>query len=51
MSSESVTKQVLTHPVHFLAFGFGSGLSPKAPRYLWFSDHCASDFFVQLFEY
>ena len=31
MSSESVTKQVLTHPVHFLAFGFGSGLSPKAP--------------------
>ena len=22
---------VLTHPVHFLAFGFGSGLAPKAP--------------------
>lgn len=31
MSSESVTKQVFSHPVHFLAFGFGSGLSPKAP--------------------
>ncbi len=24
-------KQILTHPIHFLAFGFGSGLSPKAP--------------------
>lgn len=23
--------QLLRHPVHFLAFGFGSGLSPKAP--------------------
>ena len=26
-----LSKTVLTHPVHFLAFGFGSGLSPKAP--------------------
>ena len=24
-------KQVFTHPVHFLAFGFGSGLAPVAP--------------------
>jgi len=24
-------KQVFTHPVHFLAYGFGAGLSPKAP--------------------
>lgn len=25
------TRQVFTHPVHFLAYGFGAGLSPKAP--------------------
>lgn len=25
------TKPVMTNPVHFLAFGFGAGLSPKAP--------------------
>jgi len=24
-------KPVMTNPVHFLAFGFGAGLSPKAP--------------------
>ena len=24
-------KPVMTNPVHFLAFGFGSGLTPKAP--------------------
>jgi phosphatidylglycerophosphatase A len=24
-------KMIFTHPVHFLAFGFGSGLAPKAP--------------------
>ena len=24
-------KPVITNPVHFLAFGFGAGLSPKAP--------------------
>ena len=24
-------KTVLTNPIHFLAFGFGAGLSPKAP--------------------
>lgn len=24
-------KQILTNPIHFFAFGFGSGLSPKAP--------------------
>tara|TARA_R110002096_G_scaffold110035_1_gene240448 strand:- start:3992 stop:4483 length:492 start_codon:yes stop_codon:yes gene_type:complete len=24
-------KQLLSHPVHFLAFGFGSGLAKKAP--------------------
>jgi len=27
----NLTKTVLSSPVHFLAFGFGSGLSPKAP--------------------
>ncbi len=27
----NLAKTVLTNPVHFLAFGFGSGLSPKAP--------------------
>lgn len=27
----SLPKPDLKHPVHFLAFGFGSGLSPKAP--------------------
>lgn len=26
-----LAKTVLTNPIHFLAFGFGSGLSPKAP--------------------
>ncbi|QTR49808.1 phosphatidylglycerophosphatase A family protein [Candidatus Thiothrix anitrata] len=26
-----LARTVLTSPVHFLAFGFGSGLSPKAP--------------------
>lgn len=26
-----LSKTVLSSPVHFLAFGFGSGLSPKAP--------------------
>ena len=24
-------KKVFTNPIHFLAFGFGAGLSPKAP--------------------
>ncbi|ARN74413.1 phosphatidylglycerophosphatase A [Oceanicoccus sagamiensis] len=24
-------KKILTHPIHCLAFGFGSGLAPKAP--------------------
>ena len=28
---KSLSRTVLTSPVHFLAFGFGSGLSPKAP--------------------
>lgn len=26
-----LNRTVMTHPVHFLAFGFGSGLSPFAP--------------------
>ena len=25
------TREVFTHPIHFLAYGFGAGLSPKAP--------------------
>jgi phosphatidylglycerophosphatase A len=28
---KNLAKTVLTNPVHFLAFGFGAGLSPKAP--------------------
>ena len=24
-------RQILTHPVHLLSYGFGAGLSPKAP--------------------
>ena len=31
MARHPTVKQVLTHPVHFLAFGFGSGLAPYAP--------------------
>jgi phosphatidylglycerophosphatase A len=31
MSERISSKTVFTHPIHFLAFGFGSGLSPKAP--------------------
>ncbi len=31
MTDRISSKTVFTHPVHFLAFGFGSGLSPKAP--------------------
>lgn len=31
MKPELTAKPVLSNPVHLLAFGFGSGLSPKAP--------------------
>lgn len=31
MSKPSLTQQVFSSPIHFLAFGFGSGLSPIAP--------------------
>lgn len=31
MSKRIAPKTVFTSPVHFFAFGFGSGLSPKAP--------------------
>ncbi|MEX0707979.1 MAG: phosphatidylglycerophosphatase A [Woeseia sp.] len=31
MTGASLSKTVLTDPVHFLAFGFGSGLAPRAP--------------------
>ncbi len=31
MKTKVPAKLVFTNPVHFLAFGFGSGLSPKAP--------------------
>jgi len=30
-SDDKLTRTVLTDPVHFLAFGFGSGLAPYAP--------------------
>ena len=30
-SSHKLARQVLTDPVHFVAFGFGTGLSPVAP--------------------
>ena len=30
-STPSLPRQVLTDPVHLLAFGFGTGLAPKAP--------------------
>ena len=31
MAKSSLVRTVLTNPIHFLAFGFGTGLSPKAP--------------------
>jgi len=31
MTEPSLSKLVLSNPIHFIAFGFGSGLSPKAP--------------------
>lgn len=31
MNKDLSAKEILTHPIHLLAFGFGSGLSPKAP--------------------
>ncbi len=31
MNQSSLVKTVLSHPVHLIAFGLGSGLSPKAP--------------------
>lgn len=31
MTDTSLNRTVLTDPVHFLAFGFGSGLAPRAP--------------------
>jgi len=31
MSQKELMQTVLKSPVHFLAFGFGSGLAPKAP--------------------
>lgn len=31
MSKQPDLKFLLTHPAHFLALGFGSGLAPKAP--------------------
>ena len=30
-SEQSLARKVLTDPVHFLAFGFGTGLAPVAP--------------------
>ncbi len=31
MTDKTLQLQVLRHPVHFMALGFGSGLSPRAP--------------------
>ena len=31
MNRSTLVKTVIKHPVHMIAFGFGSGLSPKAP--------------------
>lgn len=31
MTNKVLAAAILKHPIHFLAFGFGSGLSPKAP--------------------
>ena len=31
MNQSTLVKTVLKHPVHFIAFGLGAGLSPKAP--------------------
>lgn len=31
MSNQPEPRFILTHPVHLLSFGFGTGLSPKAP--------------------
>lgn len=31
MSDKSLNSRVMSSPIHFLAFGFGSGLSPMAP--------------------
>lgn len=31
MAQKKLTKFVFSHPIHFLSFGFGSGLAPKAP--------------------
>jgi phosphatidylglycerophosphatase A len=31
MTDKTLQAKVLKHPVHFLALGFGSGLSPRAP--------------------
>lgn len=31
MANENMQKPSMRNPVHFLAFGFGSGLAPKAP--------------------
>jgi phosphatidylglycerophosphatase A len=31
MSDQSLSQKVFSNPIHFFAFGFGSGLSPKAP--------------------
>jgi hypothetical protein len=35
---QSLTRKVFKNPIYFLAFGFGSGLSPIAPRHIW--HHC-----------
>lgn len=31
MNNNPSWKTILTNPIHFIAFGFGSGLAPKAP--------------------
>ncbi|MGH8377667.1 MAG: phosphatidylglycerophosphatase A, partial [Gammaproteobacteria bacterium] len=31
LSNKLTAREVFSNPIHFLAYGFGSGLSPKAP--------------------
>ena len=59
MSNKVEARQVLKDPVLFLAFGFGSGLMPRAPGtagtlaaiplYLWFSQYSLTVYLLLVF--